>query len=65
MQVSIAADRSEDLEVYLESLPVNRDDLSNTEDPFASVSDDNSRDIETNPFDHLSDNDDMTEDHSA
>ena len=44
---------------------MNRDDLSDSEDPFANVSDDDSSDMETDPFDHLSDDDEVIEDDST
>ena len=51
-------------EIHLEGLEdyqVNHDDLSDSEDPFVCVSDDDSNDMETDPFDRLSDNDEMIE----
>ena len=55
-------DGSEDFEIQLEGLEdyqVNLDDLSDNEDPFVCVSADDSSDMEADPFDHLSDNDEM------
>ena len=66
--ISIAADGSEDFEVHLEGLEdyqVNRDDCNDSEDPFADLSDDNSYDMEADPFSHLSDSDDITVNDSA
>ena len=61
--ISVAADGSEDFEIHLEGVEnyrVNTDDaLSDTEDPFACVSDD---DIEADTFASLSDSDCLTED---
>jgi hypothetical protein len=63
--ISVAADGSEDSEIHLEGLEdyqVDRDVSSDSEDPFADLSDD---DMECDPFDQLSDDDYLTEDDSA
>ena len=55
-------------EIHLEGLEdyqVNCDDLSDSEDPFVCISDDDSSDMETDPSDHLSDNDEMIENDTA
>ena len=61
--ISVAADGSDDSEIRLEDYQVNNiNDCSDNEDPFANLSGD---DMEIDPFDQLSDDDDLTEDESA
>ena len=67
--ISVAPDGSEDTEIHLEGLEdyqvnPNRDidDCSDNEDPFANLSGD---EVEIDPFDQLSDDDELTEDESA